>query len=502
MNFLDKTIAWFSPETAYRRIGYRKAVEDEIRSYDAAADDHLNAGWRAVNAKAENTDGIYRDTIRARARDLERNSDILESVILAFERNVVGGGFKLQAKTDDEELNTKIEKLFKIWSRPKYCDVTNQQSFSEICQMIVRRQKVDGGIIIVLRYSRDVIIPLTLQIYEVDDLDTNIPGSSTKKIINGVEYDECNKPIAYHLKKYDVYGNYIGASERVEARHVLFLFKKKRPSQLREMSELSSTLPRVRDMNQFMEAVSVKERVAALLAVMIKRIIPGTGGVGRTTSEKRTGYNGKTLSPGMIMELNPGDDVSVVQPPSQAANANEFIRLQQRLSGSSQGISYEVTARDMSQVNYSSARQGILEDQKTYLMYQQFLIDHFLIPIYEAFIEAAVLIGKLDIKDFYKDKEKFLYHEWIAPGMKWIDPLKEANANRIALETNQTTLSEIIGNTGNDWRDIIDQRAREIEYMQGKGVINNESSVDETEINKLIEETENEKPDDESRFIV
>lgn len=497
MNILDRTIAWISPEKAYRRIGFRKAVEEKTRSYDAAADDHLNAGWRAVNAKAETTDGMYRDTIRARSRDLERNSDILESVILAFERNVVGVGFKLQAKTDDEELNAKIESLFKTWSRPKYCDVTSQQSFSEICQMIVRRQKVDGGIIIVLRYSKNVFVPLTLQIYEVDDLDTNISASTTRKIVNGIEYDGCNRPIAYYLKKYNVYGNYIGASERIEARHVLFLFKKKRPSQLREMSELSSTLPRVRDMNQFMEAVSVKERVAALLAVLIKRTTPGGTGVGRSTSEKRSGYNGKTLSPGMIMELNPGDDVSVVQPPGQAANAEEFIRVQQRLSGASQGISYEVTARDMSQVNYSSARQGLLEDQKTYVMYQRFLIDHFLTPIYEAFIEAAVLAGKLDIKDFYKDKEKYFCHEWIAPGMKWIDPLKEVNANRIALETNQTTLAEITGNTGNDWRDIVDQRAREIEYMKGKGVMINETSISEEEINKLIE-GEDEKQGNES----
>lgn len=497
MNILDRTIAWLSPERAYRRMNYRQAV-DEMRSYDAAANDYLNAGWRAVNAKAEVTDGMYRDTIRARSRDLERNSDILESVILAFERNVVGGGFNLQAKTENEELNSQIEALFKLWCRPKNCDVTHQQSFSEICQMLVRRQKVDGGIIVVMRYIDDGIVPLALQMYEVDDLDTMIPPTTTAKIVNGIEYNSYNRPVAYYLKKYDAYGNYIGTSERVDAQHVLFLFSKKRPSQLREMSELSSTIPRVRDMNQFMEAVSVKERVAALLAVLIKRMTPGGGTVGRSSTDKRIGYNGKMLSPGMIMELNPGDDVHVVQPPAQAANSSEFIRLQQRLSGSSQGISYEVAARDMSQVNYSSARQGLIEDQKTYLMKQQYLTEHFLIPVYEAFLESAILAGKISISDFHTKKEMYLQHEWIAPGMKWIDPLKEANANKIALETNQTTLAEIAGSTGNDWREIIDQRAKEIEYMKLKGVISDETGIDEDEIDKLIQETEDEKSDDES----
>ncbi|MEK3976067.1 phage portal protein [Psychrobacillus sp. FSL K6-1267] len=476
MNWLDRTVGWISPKKAYERAAWRESL-DQLRSYDAGTDDRLNANWRAVNSTAENTDKMFRDNIRARSRDLERNSDILESVVLAFERNVVGGGFRLQAKTKDEEINDRIENLFEEWTKPNNCDVTQQQSFSEICQMLVRRKKIDGGIIIVLRYIDDGIVPLALQMYEVDDLDTMISPSDNKKIVNGIEYNEFNRPVAYYLRKYDMHGMYTGASERILAKDVLFLYKKKRPSQIREMSELSSTLPRIRDMNQYMEAVSVKERVAALLAVLIKRVSPAAGAPGRgsTTTDKRFGYSGKSLTPGMIMELNPGDDVSVVQPPSQGAGAADFVRLQQRLTGSAQGISYEVTARDMSQVNYSSARQGLLEDQKTYLMEQKYLISHFLIPVYEAFIESAILKGELVIKDFYEKKREYLAHKWIAPGMKWIDPLKEANANKVALATNQTTLAEIAGSTGQDWRELIEQRGLEIEYMIKKGVITSDT---------------------------
>ena len=42
------------------------------------------------------------------------------------------------------------------------------------------------------------------------------------------------------------------------------------------------------------------------------------------------------------------------------------IKLLQRLTGAGQGISYEATSRDMSQTNYSSARQGLIEDSMTY----------------------------------------------------------------------------------------------------------------------------------------
>ncbi|CEG29807.1 phage portal protein [Bacillus sp. B-jedd] len=473
MSWLDSAIAFLSPQAGYKREAWRKGYE-ELKSYDAGLNDRLNGGWRTVNASAEQTDGMYRETIRARGRDLERNSDIQESIIGAFERNVVGTGFKLQAKTADEELNTQIEKLWKEWCKPRNCDVTFQQSFSEICRMVIRRKKIDGGIILLKRYTKDGIVPFSLQVREVDDLDTMQTGKNGKRVLNGIEYNEFNRPIAYYFKTYDVYGFYAGKSDRIEAKDVIFLWNKKRPSQIREISEMSPTITRIRDVNSYMEAVSVKERVAACLSVFIKRQSPTAGSIGRQGKSASTQYEGKTLSPGMIMELNPGDDVATVNPPAQGASAADFVRLQQRLTGSGQGISYEAAARDMSQVNYSSARQGLLEDQKTYAIEQEFLIDHLLSEVYETFLISAVLSGALQIKDFWEKKREYMEHIWTPPGQKWIDPLKEANANRVSLETNQTTLAEIAASAGQDWKDVVDQRARELEYMKQKGVITND----------------------------
>lgn len=142
----------------------------------------------------------------------------------------------------------------------------------------------------------------------------------------------------------------------------------------------------------------------------------------------------------MINELQPGDDISVVNPSGQASNAKDFISTQQRLIGSGQGLSYEAVSRDMSQVNYSSARQGLLEDIRTYKMMQKYLIEHLCKIVYREFVTAAVLSGKLNIPDFFSNKERYLRHSWITPGWDWIDPLKEAKANEVALNTGQTNL--------------------------------------------------------------
>ena len=89
--------------------------------------------------------------IRARARDLERNSDIAQSVIHAFRRNVIGKGYKLQAKTESELLNDQLDKLWKQWCRKENCDITASQSFNQIMRMAVTRKQVDGGILFIKR---------------------------------------------------------------------------------------------------------------------------------------------------------------------------------------------------------------------------------------------------------------------------------------------------------------------------------------------------------------
>lgn len=481
MHWLDRFISIFSPAWAYRRAAWRQALRG---FYDAGSTDRLNAAWVPVNGTAEQTDHPQRDIIRARARDLERNSDIAEAIIGPFERNVVGTGIRVQAKvlrpdgTEDEELNQQIEDLWAEWCRPRNCDITGQQSFYEMQAMAMRRLLVDGGIFFIKVYTNNGPVPFCLQAREVDELDTSknmLPGLGRNRIVGGIELDEYNRPVAYYFKKYTPDGFWTGQSERVEAQRVIFLWKKTRPSQIREISPLAKTLPRIRDVNEFMEAVSVKERILACLSVFITKNTPpsqlgrGLGAYGAKTDNK-SGYQQRTIAPGMIYELEPGESVSAVSPSGQATSAKDFISTQQRLAGSGQGLSYEAVSRDMSQVNYSSARQGLLEDQKTYRMWQQFLIEHFCREVYTEFVISAVLSGQLNIPDFWQDKRRYLKHVWIAPGWAWIDPQKEVTANAKAIETGQDTLSRICAERGEDWREVLKQRAAEIKLAQELGI--------------------------------
>lgn len=475
MGVIDSIVAVISPQTAYKREAYRQAYE-WLRNYDAGGFGRPNQNWRVGNQSAELTDRYSRDNVKARARDLERNSDIMNSVSGAFKRNVVGGGWKIQANTEDQTLNDQIEKAWKRWCKKQNCDVTGRQSLNQMIRMAVVRKKLDGGILFVKQYTKEGFVPFKLQMIETDELDSGsvCPKHSGNKVVGGIEYNAWNRPVGYFIKQYDVEGYGQKEPVWVDAKDVIFYFTIKRPTQLREMSDVSQTITRIRDITEFMTAVSVKQRIEACLAIFIKKEYPKTG-IGRNVqtpgagSEERISYDGKTISPGMIKEMNLGDEIQVVNPSGQSADATSFVKIQQRLVGAGQGLSYEATSRDMSESTYSSARQGMIEDDLTYGEEKELLLE-VLDEIYETFIISAVLCGVLDIPDFWEKKENYLSHEWTQPPKPWIDPKKESEADSTALRTGQKTFKQIAAENGRDWKDQIDDIAEVLEYGREKGV--------------------------------
>lgn len=472
MNWIDKAIGFVSPQWGAKREAWRNVLNDtRSQSYDAGNYDRLNSGWRALNESAEYTDRYNRDTVRARARDLERNSDMMNALLGAFKRNVFGGGYILQSDTKDEKTNKLIEDNWKKWCKKQNCDVTGTQSFNQIMRMCVERKKVDGGILLVKRYTNQGFLPFQIQTFEVDELDdrnmaTNKPGN---KVIGGIEYNAYNRPIGYWIKQYSIDG--IESDPKfIEAKDVIFYYSKRRPSQVREMSDMSHTITRIRDANEFMTAVSVKQRIEACLSVFIKKSLPTTGlgrnGVGATQQQD---YNGKTIAPGMIKELNAGDEIQVVNPSGQSTDASSFIKLMQRLVGAGQGISYESMSRDMSSSTYSSARQGSIEDEMTYEEEVE-LLKEMMSEIYETFVISLYLVGILEKKDFWNKKEIYLKHKWVKSPKKWIDPYKEAMANKVALNTGQKTFKQIAAEQGRDYKEQIDDTRDVLSYAREKGI--------------------------------
>lgn len=475
---IERAISLISPKWAFERQRYLAAA-NAVRNYDAARTDRQSGNWNPVaNMSAELTDRGYRARIVSRARDQERNSDIFESVVGGIVRNVVGTGIRLQARVldkngkADEELNKKIEELWNEWCMPEHCDITGQQSFAELQAMALRRRLVDGEALVAKVWDKAAsLIPFRIQMIEPDLFDmvsTNGPNGTI--IQSGVELDKYGRPTAYHLYQMSPDGYTTLNSERIPADRIIHLFGKTRPTQIRGVCELARILNRIRDTGEFLDADLVAARVAACFAAFVTTSDPDQR-MGRTelatdgTNERR-----ESLAPGIIEFLQPGESVEIATPNRTASSAKEYAALMQRMAGAGMGLSYEIISRDMSQSTYSSARTSSLEDRKTFIPMQNYLKTHFCRPIYKEFMEAAYLSGELDIQDFQANKRRYLACEWIAPGWPWVDPKNEVQSAVMSLGAGLTTLEDEAASRGKDWREQLQQCAREQEFAKTLGL--------------------------------
>lgn len=467
---VDKFIENYFPEWGASRKANKLALR-AAEAYESVAPWRQSNDWRSVlDSNAELTNQAFRDEARRRARHLERNSEVINAIIKAYERNVVGKGFSLQVRTDDEDWNNAVEELWYEWSKPGNCDITGRYSLNQLLKMIVRRKAVDGGILAIRTYQNGEEFPMKLQMVEVDNLYDigNIKSTEGNPVVGGIEVTTHGKPVAYYIKQ-DVFDTFVQLDPaRVPADRVMYLADHNRPSEVREITRFARTLTKIHDLDEFFEAVSFKQKINAAIAVWITSGSTGTVGnsVIQAANQQPMAKGGKRIVPGSVNRLAPGEDVRTLVPSGQATELSDYNLAIMRQIAAGQGLSYEMISRDVSQVNYSSARQNLLEDWKEFEQEQKFIIQHFLDIVFKEVVSVAVATGKLTApQGYYLEPEKYLKHEFIGQGLPWIDPNKEAEANKTMLESQQTSLKDIYAKKGKDWEEEVKQIIKEKELL-------------------------------------
>lgn len=502
IKILEKAIAAISPQWACNRAFYA----ENLRAYEAGEVTRFNDGWVPIDGDTENGDKTQRDLIKARARYLENNSDIAGAAVGGIVRNVVGTGIKPQARTGDERLNKAIETLWKEWTRPENCDITGQQTFEEMQAMLLRRKIVDGEILVKKVINRRGRFPLKLQVIKSDLLSQYlIRAPKTNNVIrSGIELNDHLQPLAYWIDKKTPDGYTEYDPDRVRADEIIHLWTRSQPDQIRGMSDLTPIIKRLKDTQDYLDAETVAAKIAACFSVFITTQTGAPGMVGRIGNTKDPEKKKiQSIRPGMIKYLAPGESVTTANPSRGIASAKDYVSIQERLAGAGLGLSYELMSRDFNSSSFSAARQGMLEDRKTFEPIQQFLSAHLCMPIYREWLDTCVLAGVLDIPDYFSNREAYQAVEWVTPGWSWIDPQKEVNADISAIQNGGKTLSQWCAERGYDWREQLEQMALEKETAESLGLklaVHTPISVQAAMSNHVDDsddKTEGEKEDDE-----
>ena len=294
----------------------------------------------------------------------------------------------------------------------------------------------------------------------------------TNNIIrSGIELDEHLKPLAYWIDKKTPDGYVAYDPERIPADEIIHLWTRTQPDQVRGMSDLAPMIKRMKDVHDYLDAETVAAKIAACFSLFItQESIPS--GVGRFGNvQDPEGKQLQSIRPGMVKYLSPGEKVETAQPSRSITSAKDFVNIQSRLAGAGLGLSYELMTRDFNQSSFSAARQGALEDRKTFEPLQDYMSSHLCNPIYREWLDSCVIAGLLKIPDYFQNREKYQAVEWVAPGWSWIDPVKEVNADILAIQNGGKTLAQWCAERGYDWREQLEQMALEKKTAEELGLV-------------------------------
>ena len=409
------------------------------RNYGGAQINRLTTDWVSQGTSADSEIKSSIRILRNRARALVRDSDFAKSALRAVKNNVVGQGIKHQAQVRmirggrlDERLNTLIEYEFKKWGKAKNCHAGGTLTWAQIQQLCINSMIESGEVFVRLvgQQFGTSRVPLGLEVIESDLLDDDYTGfeSNGNRVRMGVELDEWGRPVAYHFLNYhpgDYQFSYSQIAKkrrtRIPADEIIHLYSIDRPGQTRGVTAFASAIMRLNNLKGFEEAEIIAARASSAMMGFVRT--PDQELFEDGTFEDQSVLD---FSPGSIRRLAPGEDMQFFSPTRPDDAFTPFVAQMLRAVAAGVGCSYTQVSSDFSQSNYSSSRLELIETRAHYRTLQQYMIDTLCQPIYEKWIEMAVMSGVMQMPAFDMDPDRYFESKWIAPAAQFVDPQKEA----------------------------------------------------------------------------
>lgn len=456
VSWVDDLIGVFSQRAKFERIRFKFASNIIKRKYEGADCGRRTGGWKTASTSANKEISGAMVQLRNRARDLVRNNPYASKGLQVIESNVIDHGIMTQFKSKTKSIERNVNLIWKTWAGTTAIDYDGMNNFAGLQRLVTRSMAEGGECLVRLRnVGRQTAIgpdgverevpPIQLQVLEGDFLksDKLVKEISGNKIIQGVEFNEERKRIAYHLYKEHPGG--VGKSirtsfetNRIEADKIAHIYRIDRAGQIRGVTWFAPTILRMRDFDEYEDAQLVRQKIAAMFTAFVHDL----SGIDPDISEQeRQEELGEKMEPGLIEILPTGKDIKLSNPPT-VENYKEYTSVVLHSIAAGLGITYESLTSDYSEVNYSSARQAKLEMYKNINTWQkQIIVPQFLQHVVRWYINSLKVMG-------VKTGEIVTAHTM--PRRDLVDPTKEIPALKTAVRSGFTTLSDAIRQAGSD----------------------------------------------------
>lgn len=485
----DSVVGTIAPGTALemRKSRLRAAT---LLSYEAARINRTMGSAGSGSADAEALPDLQ--VLRDRSRAMVRDDAHAAAAVRVMEENVVGKGLMAQSictpeatgMTPDEcqAWNNQCEAWFGEWASTM-ADATNYGTFYDLQRIVARSMMSDGE---ALGHAATKGSLMVCELIDPDRLQS--PNwQDTDRVRGGVELDGFGAPTRYHVLPQHPADMAFGAIRTttplpIAARDgeyslVQHVFRRDRPGQTRGVPWLAAALPFNTHVHEYLNSEMIAARANSAVAMFVKRpastldadIQAGSGGDDANFLQ--------TLKPGTIEYLEEGEEIQPFMPNRPGTQFDSFVTRMLRAIWSSQGLAYELVAKDFGGMNYSSARSMLLECRRGFDGVRQMLIRQFCRPWWANVVRNGISIGRLPApRAFVSNPEAFLAARWIAPSYGWVDPVKEIEASSQAIAANLSTPYDEASRAGNDAEHVLRDRAR---FLQLAGKVEAEFGLEQ-----------------------
>lgn len=417
-------------------------LRPSTRSYDGAGNGRR---WRGHPETVSTLAAMQnaRAPLARRARYLAVNNALAASAVEAWVSALVGTGIKPQSTHHASEIRASLNLAWEDWTDSADADgITDAYGLQSL---MVRRMIIDGEAFAILIVDEKGLKVRLIDAEQVDSsLNRNL--SNGGRIIQGVEFNDEGKRVAYHIfpeRPGMQFATGSLSARRIDADLVMHLFRPEAPGQVRGVSWFAPVMLRLADLDSWRDAQLMRQKVAAMLAGFVTT--PDGSGQPFDGEQQGTNLIGG-LEPGTLKFLDPGQDVRFSTPAGIGAEVIDFAMVTEREISVGLGLPAAVLTGDLSEVNYSSIRAGLVEWRRRVEALQHNVISFQLLrPIWRRWAMVEVLAGRIDT-----DVSAALPVKFITPKQQWVDPAKDVQAELDAIAGGLMSRREAVTSRGVD----------------------------------------------------
>lgn len=466
-------------------------------AWQGAEFSRLVSGWLTSSVPINQEIAGDLANLRSRARDLAKNSDYIRRFLQTVKTNVIGPeGFRFQSGVirsngkPDGPAREAIEQGWAAFSRRGVPDTQRRLSLRDLISVVVEGLFRDGEAILVETVDGKASrFGISWKAVDPALLDTTLNEETRDGFIRmGVETDSLGRVLAYHFTSTDTthqsfYTRGTKGFVKIPAERVLHLYFTEYADQIRGFPHLAAAMFRLKMLTEYESAELVASRLAASTMGFIERGEDGGSLEGaRSVIEGDEGDDYLPDEPMIEAEsgawhyIENGAKIHQWSPDHAPTAYPAFVKGILRGIASSLGIPYHVLANDLEGVNYSSIRTAVLEEREYWKTIQNFIVENLLDLMFDRWLEVSLLNGALLLPSGLAlpstSIERYRRHSFTGRRWTWVDPLKDMQANKEAIELGLRSRSSIIRELGNDpdevWREIQEEH----ETLEAMGLLN------------------------------